>query len=72
MPDTDLEIRGGVVIQSGGGQSPKKIFLALRASVWSKNKSEGRQVPLDPSPGMPGSATATSDNQISMIFPGTN
>ena len=32
MPDSDLERRGG------GGGLPKKIFSALRASVWSKNK----------------------------------
>ena len=51
-----------------GGPVSKKIFLALRASVWSKNKrGELRQVPLGPSPG---SATATSDKQISMIFRG--
>ena len=52
MPDPDLEIRGG-----GGGWgessrpldkreevgvgSPKNIFSALRASVWSKNKGGG-------------------------------
>ena len=41
MPDPDLEIRG----------SPKKFFLALRASVWFKNKGVG------PSPGF---ATAKS------------
>ena len=33
MPDSDLDIRG-----RGAGRSPKKLFSALRASVWSKNK----------------------------------
>ena len=42
MLDPDLEIR------DGGGQSPKKIFSALRASVWSKTK--GRLGPLGPLP----------------------
>ena len=31
----DLEIR------EGGGPSPKKMFSALRVSVWSKNKGGG-------------------------------
>ena len=34
----DPEIRGG-------GQSPKKFFSALRASVWSKNKGRARPLP---------------------------
>ena len=41
MPDTDFELAGG----GGGGSHPeeggavsKEKFLALRASVWSKNK----------------------------------
>ena len=42
MPDTDLEVGGGGGHLDpeirGGGQSPKKCFSALRASVWSKNK----------------------------------
>ena len=41
----DPEIRGG------GGGPPKKIFSALRASVWSKHKGVGgplRAPPLDP------------------------
>ena len=36
---------GGAVIQTlryGGGWSPKKIFSALQASVWSGNKGGGR------------------------------
>ena len=41
--DPDLEIRDG-----GGGESPKKNFSALRASVWSKTK--GRLGPLGPLP----------------------
>ena len=36
VPDPDLEIRG--VGRGGGGRSPPKIFSALLASVWSKNK----------------------------------
>ena len=44
MQDLDLEIRGG-------GTSPKKMFPALRVSVWSKNKGGGGRVlrapPLD-------------------------
>ena len=34
----DLEIRGG-------GAVSKKIFSALRASVWSKNKGRARPLP---------------------------
>ena len=57
MPNPDLEIRGE---SGGGGQSsrplvkgdpvspPKKIFLALRTSVWSKKLIRG---PPGPSPG---------------------
>ena len=42
VPDPDLEIGawGG-----GGGRSPKKIFLALQASVWSKNKGGAESLP---------------------------
>ena len=36
-------------VGGGGGRSPKKIFSALRASVWSKNK--GGEGGLSPSPG---------------------
>ena len=61
MQDPDLEMRGA----SRGAQSPKKVFLDLQASVWSKNKRGGRPGPLGPSPA---SATATSDKQISRIF----
>ena len=35
VPDPDLEVRGG------GGSLRKKIFSALQASVWSKNKEGG-------------------------------
>ena len=34
-------------LDGGGGRSPKNIFSALRASVWSKNKG-GRVGPPDP------------------------
>ena len=44
-------------IREGGGRSPKKIFSALQASVWSKNKGGGGAGPPGPSPG---SATALS------------
>ena len=50
MQDLDLEIRGG-------GTSPKKMFPALRVSVWSKNKGGGGAGPPSPSPG---SATVPS------------
>ena len=39
------EIRGG----GGGGAGNKKIFSALWASVWSKNKGGGGPGPLGPS-----------------------
>ena len=57
MPDPDFEIRGEV----GGGEASrpldkgeavsKKLFSALRASVWSDNKGGGGGPgdPLDPS-----------------------
>ena len=57
MPDLDLELRGAPVIQTlrkGAARSPKELFSALRASVWSKNKGGGgrarvpRASPLDP------------------------
>ena len=38
MPDPDLEIGGG---GEDGGPVSKRNFLALRASVWSKNKGGG-------------------------------
>ena len=40
VPDPDLEIGGGGGGE-GGGRSPKEIFLALRASVWSKKRGSG-------------------------------
>ena len=59
VQDPDLEIRGGrgvgghpdPYIKGEGGGSGKKIFSALRASVWSTNKGGGpppRAPPLDP------------------------
>ena len=46
VPDPDLEMGGGGgssrPFDGGGGWFPKKIFLALQASVWSKNKGGGR------------------------------
>ena len=56
MSDPDLQISGGGFGRTdpeirGGGRS-EKIFSALRASVWSKNKGE----PDPPGPS-PGSAT---------------
>ena len=52
MRDPDLQIRGGPGHPDpeirGGGWSPKKYFLALWASVWSKNKRGG--CPPGPSP----------------------
>ena len=45
VPDRDLEIK------RGGGWSPPKIFSALRASLWSKNKGE---------PGLPGSSPGST------------
>ena len=47
MADPDLQIRGG----GGGGDGLQKIFLALWASVWSKNMGAGGAGPPGPSPG---------------------
>ena len=65
MANPDLQIREGPghpdpeIMGRGGGEegclSPKKIFSALRASVWSNNKEGGRAPRPLPSPG---SATA--------------
>ena len=39
VPDSDLEMGvGGGEREKVEGRSPKEVFLALRASVWSKNK----------------------------------
>ena len=51
VQDLDLEIRRG-----GGGRLQKKMFSALRVSVWSKNKGGG----ADPPGPSPGSATVPS------------
>ena len=59
MANPDLQIREGpghpdpeIMGRGGGGEegclSPKKIFSALRASVWSNNK--GGSGPPGPSP----------------------
>ena len=37
--------------KSGGGGISEKIFSALGAPVWSKNKGVGGEVPLEPSHG---------------------
>ena len=44
MPDPVLEIKRG-----GGERAPisEKTFSALRASVWSKNKGNGGEVPKE-------------------------
>ena len=55
VADPDLQIRGG-----GGGL--KKMFSALRASVWAKNKGAG---PPGPSPG---SVTAQTTHPSSLHF----
>ena len=42
--DPDLQITGGrssSPSKKGGGQSPKNVFSALRASVWSNNEGGG-------------------------------
>ena len=68
VADSDLQIRGGAVIQTlryGEGAvskkkfrpPPKKKISAVRTSVWSKNK--GGLGPPDPSPG---SATGIKDH----------
>ena len=49
-PDRQLSGGGGhphPEIREGGG-SVKKIFWALQASVWSKNKGGGWGCPMDP------------------------
>ena len=52
MPDPDLEIREARSFRPLDirGRSPKKIFPALQASFWSKNKGGGGvRAPLAPS-----------------------
>ena len=48
-PDPDPEISGGGrssrTLDKGGGSVFPKIFLALQASVWWKNKGRGRDPP---------------------------
>ena len=65
MPDTDLEIRGGGGPPEGGSSLQKKIFWPFGPEFGLKIRAGG--VAGAPGP-LPGSATATSDNQISMIF----
>ena len=55
MLDPDLEIRG----EGAGGRSPKKIFSAIRASAWSKNKG---------GPGPPGPPGSTTGNPYPFIY----
>ena len=57
MVDPDLQIRGGGPGHpdpeiGGGGRSPKKFFLALRASVWPKNRG-GERAPRAPTLDLP-------------------
>ena len=49
VPDPHLEIRRGQSSRPLDKRAPKKIFSALRASVWSKNKGgpAPRATPLD-------------------------
>ena len=70
MPDTDLEIRGG----GGGGGHPEGGASLPKNFFWPFGPQFGLKIRAGQAgpPGMPGSATATSDTQISMIFPGTN
>ena len=67
VADPDLQIKEGPghpdpeIMGRGGGRgegclSPKKIFTALRASVWSNNKGGVRGVGRAPGPS-PGHAT---------------
>ena len=46
MANPDLQIRG----EGGEEAVSKKIFSALQASVWSKNKGGGGPGPPGPSP----------------------
>jgi len=50
VADPDLQIREGPghPDPGEGGLSPKKIFSALRASVWSNNKGGGAGPPAPP------------------------
>ena len=50
MADPDFQIKGGPEISGGvgTGRTPNNFFLALRASVWSKNNGEGWAAVLDP------------------------
>ena len=49
VPNQDVEIGGqsSRPLDKGGGHSPENFFLALQASVWSKQA----QALLGPSPG---------------------
>ena len=50
VADPDLQIRGAQVIQTlrWGGGCPKRIFLALWSSDWSKGARAPQAPPLDP------------------------
>ena len=50
-------------LDKAGGAVSKKMFSALRASVWSKNKGEEGAGPLGPSPG---SATVSGRRSLSL------
>ena len=68
VPDPDFEIRGGrssrPLDKGREGLVSQKIFPALRASVWSKNRG-GRGGLPGPSPG---SATVLTRNRILLML----
>ena len=75
MQDPDLRDKGGGggggrssgPLDKAGGRSPKKIFSALRASVWTKNKGGGGGAPPGPSPGS-GTGYIYEINKITFVF----
>ena len=72
MQDPDLRDKGGGrssgPLDKAGGRSPKKIFSALRASVWTKNKGGGGGgAPPGPYPGS-GTGYIYEINKITFVF----